>query len=300
MVDGEPEGNALTRFNFRFFKIIEQYAFERPPDVWRAAKQQADRMVEFAADRWPGEDLTRSHVALLDFLSCSTLKTRGPVAVNILRWREAWANSSTVRDWTAVADELFRVEGRLDDQDGRLLAPLLWRYFKSDEKGSPRIIGQTYDVFRYLLNAPNVDEPAIDVPPDVRPVVTREAVVKVRQRSEPDLLKELGGYKCQLCGGAIQRTDDHPYVEAAHIQPFAGLTEDGVPGNYLVVCAHHHKAIDVGSPVFTLDPSTPPTFAMIEVQEMDGSRKPYKVIPYPRQATYGFWEAVRWRIAHPR
>lgn len=299
VLHGEPEGRELAAFNFRFFKVIEKAAFDDPPTVWRAAKQQADRMAEFAVEKWAGETLAPDQIALLDFLSCSTLRTRGGTPVNILRWRQSWAASSTLADWTEVARHLSRVQGRLTDPDGKLLAPLLWRYFKRDEKGSPRIISQSYDTFRFLLNAPNVGEADVDVPPDVRPVVTRSTLVKVRQRSEPDRLKEKVGYKCQLCGGAIVRKDDHPYVEAAHLRPFAGLSEDGIPGNYLIVCAHHHKAIDVGSPIFSLDPTDPPQFATVEVQEMDGSRKTYRIIPHPRQARFGFWDAVKWRVEHP-
>lgn len=295
----EPDGAELSRFSFRFYSTVERHAFDRPPEVWRAAKQQADRMVVFATDHWPRVEIPPSSVSLLDFLSCAPLKVAGGGAVDVLRWRDAWAAVSTLPDWSTVSQHLSEVQGRLSDSDGRRLGNLLHRYFRRDGKGSPRAGGLTYDAFRFLLNVPGVDEPAADVPTDVKPITTRQALVKVRQRSEPDRLKALVQYKCQLCGGAIRREGDNPYVEAAHLRPFAGLTEDGIPGNYLITCPNHHKVIDLGTVQFTIPSGPAPTEVMVRLQELDGSMRDYRVTPIKRQVDYGFFDAVAWRIKNP-
>ena len=104
------------------------------------------------------------------------------------------------------------------------------------------------------------------------------------------------GISGQLCGGAIRREGDNPYVEAAHLRPFAGLTEDGIPGNYLITCPNHHKVIDLGRVKFSVPAGPAPSTVMVRLEELDGSLKDYTVRPIRRQLDNGFIDAVTWRI----
>lgn len=295
MAGTEPTGGALREFNFRFFELISRLAHESPPPAWLIAQGQADRMIAFASARW-STPLDQYQVALLDFLSCDTIRSAShPIPVS--DWRNAWASTASLNEWSDVGKELCETGGELTDRDGSVVAPILRRYFASDQKGGDRPRGLTYDIFSYLCNQPPIDEPSVPVPVNVVPVTTAAVRIRVRQRTEPGILKRLANFKCQLCGGSISRQDDDPYVEAAHILPFAGLTEDGIPGNYLVACPDHHKIIDLGDATFVVPAGPAPTVLKIRLQDVDGTVNDYDVRPLQRQVDHGFWDAVRTRSA---
>ena len=58
-------------------------------------------------------------------------------------------------------------------------------------------------------------------------------------------VKELYGFRCQLCGHTIQRSDGSFYAEAHHIRPL-GSPHDGPDrlDNLLCVCPNHHVELD--------------------------------------------------------
>ena len=58
-------------------------------------------------------------------------------------------------------------------------------------------------------------------------------------------IKRFRGFKCQICGAAIKRGAEPPYVEAAHIKPKSkGGSEN--PDNIMILCPNHHKEFDLG------------------------------------------------------
>ena len=77
------------------------------------------------------------------------------------------------------------------------------------------------------------------------------AIVKVRKlnRKIGDRLKELYGYRCQICGQLIGERYGSRLVEAHHIDYFVkSLNNDA--SNQLIVCPNHHGIIHDMNPVF--------------------------------------------------
>lgn len=66
----------------------------------------------------------------------------------------------------------------------------------------------------------------------------------VRDTAVTRRVKELHGYRCQVCGETVE-TPAGPYAEAAHIRPL-GRPHDGpdVLANVLCLCPNHHVAFD--------------------------------------------------------
>lgn len=66
----------------------------------------------------------------------------------------------------------------------------------------------------------------------------------VRETAVTRSVKERHGFRCQVCGQAVE-TPAGPYAEAAHIRPL-GRPHDGpdVPENVLCLCPNHHVAFD--------------------------------------------------------
>jgi putative restriction endonuclease len=58
-------------------------------------------------------------------------------------------------------------------------------------------------------------------------------------------LKIIRGYKCQICGTNIRKSDGSYYIEAAHITPKSQKGNE-LPGNILILCPNHHKEFDLG------------------------------------------------------
>lgn len=61
-----------------------------------------------------------------------------------------------------------------------------------------------------------------------------------RDKILSDLLKELRGYECQICGFSFLKADGNPYVEVHHLERLAdgGLN---IASNMIVLCANCHK-----------------------------------------------------------
>ncbi|MEZ9858466.1 HNH endonuclease [Vibrio splendidus] len=66
-------------------------------------------------------------------------------------------------------------------------------------------------------------------------------------------VKELYGYKCQMCG-VVLTARDIKYAEAAHIRP-VGEPHNGDDdlGNILCLCPNHHKLFDLGGVFISKD-----------------------------------------------
>lgn len=58
-------------------------------------------------------------------------------------------------------------------------------------------------------------------------------------------LKIVRGYKCQMCGSTIIKSDGSYYIEAAHITPKSKKGNE-LPSNILILCPNHHKEFDLG------------------------------------------------------
>jgi len=56
------------------------------------------------------------------------------------------------------------------------------------------------------------------------------------------------GYRCQICGVALQLNDGTLYAEAHHIKPL-GIPHNGpdIAENILVLCPNHHVMCDYGA-----------------------------------------------------
>lgn len=70
---------------------------------------------------------------------------------------------------------------------------------------------------------------------------------KVYKRNNKTIaqLKIVRGYKCQICGSNIIKSDGTFYIEAAHITPKSKKGNE-LPSNILILCPNHHKEFDLG------------------------------------------------------
>ncbi len=68
----------------------------------------------------------------------------------------------------------------------------------------------------------------------------------VRDTKQARRIKELYGYRCQMCGTRLEGLAG-PYAEAAHIRPL-GAPHHGphTSDNILCLCANHHVLLDHG------------------------------------------------------
>lgn len=85
-------------------------------------------------------------------------------------------------------------------------------------------------------------------------ILLREGLVKVRKLSRAigDNLKELYGYRCQICGEQIGVKYGASIVEAHHIEYFVkSLNNDA--SNQIIVCPNHHSIIHATNPKFVKD-----------------------------------------------
>ena len=79
----------------------------------------------------------------------------------------------------------------------------------------------------------------------------RTQIAKVRKldRSIGENLKQLYGYRCQICGKLIGEEYSAHVVEAHHIEYFVkSLNNDA--SNQMIVCPNHHSIIHDVNPVF--------------------------------------------------
>jgi hypothetical protein len=70
----------------------------------------------------------------------------------------------------------------------------------------------------------------------------------VRDTPLANKIKALHGFKCQICGTALQLSGHNLYAESHHIQPL-GVPHNGpdIEGNILCVCPNHHTQLDYGA-----------------------------------------------------
>jgi len=59
-------------------------------------------------------------------------------------------------------------------------------------------------------------------------------------------IKELRGFKCQICSTQILKANGKFYIEAAHISP-KNRKGPETPDNILILCPNHHKEFDYGN-----------------------------------------------------
>lgn len=78
--------------------------------------------------------------------------------------------------------------------------------------------------------------------------VTKQVTSFRRNRKLVDDLKQKYKNRCQICGFTFQMSNGKYYSEAAHIIPISS-GEEGVdsPDNIWILCANHHKMLDMGA-----------------------------------------------------
>lgn len=108
------------------------------------------------------------------------------------------------------------------------------------------IIKEKEEVYEASLNLTMEDKSA--------EILLDERLVKIRKLSRAigDNLKEVYGYRCQICGENIGSRYDAHIVEAHHIDYFVtSLNNDA--SNQLIVCPNHHSIIHKVNPQFIRD-----------------------------------------------
>lgn len=83
-------------------------------------------------------------------------------------------------------------------------------------------------------------------------IILKERLVKIRRlnRKIGDNLKELYGYRCQICGKLVgERYGCSTIAEAHHIQYFTKSMNNDT-SNMMIVCPNHHRVIHDAEPVF--------------------------------------------------
>lgn len=90
--------------------------------------------------------------------------------------------------------------------------------------------------------APDVSEPTL-------PERVKQEVYRVLRDTElARSIKQLHGYRCQICELAIRLPNGQLYAEAHHLKPL-GSPHNGpdVPDNILCLCPNHHVQLDYGA-----------------------------------------------------
>lgn len=88
-------------------------------------------------------------------------------------------------------------------------------------------------------------------------VETRIGVKKIRHlsRAIDNSLKELYGYRCQICGEFVGERYGSKIIHAHHIDYFTSSFNNN-PDNILIVCPNHHGIIHDCNPVFNREKRT--------------------------------------------
>lgn len=142
---------------------------------------------------------------------------------------------------------------RLPDDEKEFLAVYTTEY--DDSYIFEPIVKNDFSIARkYFLR---FDERAFEEQSDIKvtdpdaSIEERTQIAKVRKldRSIGDNLKQLYGYRCQICGKLIGEEYAAHVVEAHHIDYFVrSLNNDA--SNQLIVCPNHHSIIHDVNPVF--------------------------------------------------
>lgn len=83
-------------------------------------------------------------------------------------------------------------------------------------------------------------------------VVKEPHLVKIRKldRNVCLNLKELYGYRCQVCGQLIMSPyGEKPVVDAHHIDPFVKSLNNNF-SNVMILCPNHHRVVHTYNPIF--------------------------------------------------
>ncbi len=110
--------------------------------------------------------------------------------------------------------------------------------------------GNTEDLSPYFRRVMPLDTPkAYDLNEPNETTRTLIATYRILRDTETARnIKELHGFKCQICGEVIYLKNNKPYAEAHHIKPL-GTPHNGpdIPENILCVCPNHHVRLDYGA-----------------------------------------------------
>ena len=79
--------------------------------------------------------------------------------------------------------------------------------------------------------------------------VTKNCKVRKMNRAIGDGLKQLYGYRCQICGAFIGEKYGSSLIHAHHIEYFTKSMNNDAR-NVLIVCPNHHGIIHDRNPVF--------------------------------------------------
>jgi hypothetical protein len=125
-----------------------------------------------------------------------------------------------------------------------------WDYLRSPRR-SARVPGEIAGELLARLNGQSPGEFLISCDASEPPKRAATFVLRViRDTAVAKGLKQLYGWKCQVCGQRICCDVDSFYAEGHNLRPLGkhyGLDE---PANMLVLCPNHHAMFDFGIPLF--------------------------------------------------
>lgn len=79
-----------------------------------------------------------------------------------------------------------------------------------------------------------------------RSIIENERII--RDTKVSSWVKFIHGYKCQICGVALQVSEHKLYAEAHHIRPLGNDHQGAdVVENIMCVCPNHHALLDLGA-----------------------------------------------------
>ncbi len=126
-------------------------------------------------------------------------------------------------------------------------------YFERVERGHYRLIrvdlAEAADTIPGVA-APQPPRPSLTAGADDEAAIAvyRQRKLRLRKAALAVQVKELYGFRCQLCGEFVTLSGGLKYAEAHHMQPLGG--EHGGPDqieNMLCVCPNHHVQLDYGA-----------------------------------------------------
>ena len=141
---------------------------------------------------------------------------------------------------------------RIETKDVGLILPYVLSYGEAEEIGPKvhRVLEQSssreYTLWSLLNNTDRIVE---NSPSEVEWVTVPEIKQLKRNPELPCLLKELYGFRCQVCGFDFKPRYGVPYSETHHV---IWMSRGGVDhsNNIIVVCPNHHRIIHNANPKF--------------------------------------------------